>query len=232
MKSTQYAGLVVGALAMLLPFGVAGGVVGGEVTEISRPATGIGASSTAAIDGAIDLMIQQRVEGKKLSAADARVAREQLQIQFMSLPAADQQRILAAAQRATSEEGVAAAMKMMGDAVQATARQIIADLAADAAKAQSQPGPQIKQKLGGVTEPDLVFVPTAGPCRVGDTRLWPVRWLARTGACIRSAPILRLLHRLRLQLGPEPGAAPDRRVPATASARSTAESRLSPSSRR
>ena len=32
-----------------------------------------------------------------------------------------------------------------------------------------------------------------------------VRWLARTGVCIRGAPVLRLLRHLRVQLGAEPG---------------------------
>jgi hypothetical protein len=68
-------------------------------------------------------------------------------------------------------------MRTLADAVQSNARQAVADMSAANAADRSASGRQIQQKLG-TTGPDLVFVPTAGPCRVADTRLgisanWP-----------------------------------------------------------
>jgi hypothetical protein len=169
MKFSKRALLVVGALAALLPFGAV--TAEAAVTENTITMGGAGTP----IESAIRMYVQRRAAAEKWSPEVAQIAREQLQLQFMSLSAADQQKVLAAAQNLNSEEGVAQVVKVLADAVQSIARQVVADLAADGAKSRS--GQQIQPKLG-TTGADLVFVPTAGPCRVADTRFgiyvdWP-----------------------------------------------------------
>jgi hypothetical protein len=129
------------------------------------------------LDNVIDMVVQQRAAVQNLSTADALVLREQLQAQYLSLSAMDQQKLLDAARNASSAEGASATIDALASAVQATARQLAADMAAESAKARTNQNQQITPKLGTVG-PDLVFVPTAGPCRVADTRFgimpdWP-----------------------------------------------------------
>ena len=122
-------------------------------------------------------MVQQRVAAEKLSAAGALVAREQLQFQFLSLTAAEQQSILAAARNLNSEEGVNAAMRALNNAVSDAARQALADVQADDPRRRvSGPAHGLQPKLGA--DGDLVFVATVGPCRIYDSRFGPGQLLA------------------------------------------------------
>lgn len=115
----------------------------------------------------IDWAIDQAVASRQLSATDQRVLREQLQLQFQSLTAAQRSRVLAAAQNARSEESVGAVVRMLGDEVTSSAR--AAESALRTTNARSQQA--ITPKLGG--DGDLVFVATVGPCRVFDSRNGP-----------------------------------------------------------
>jgi hypothetical protein len=171
MKSSRQV-MLLGALAALLPFSTL-------TVQAAQSETTVTTSSPGTpIDAVIDRVVQSRVVAQKLSAADALVLREQLQMQYLSLPAAQQQKIFAAALAAKSDETANAAIDALANAVQSAARTMIADMAAEAAKAQPQRAQQqLAPKLGGL-DADLVFVSTAGPCRVADTRFgiyadWP-----------------------------------------------------------
>ena len=151
-----------GAVALLLMAGAAG--VGAAVVtppDTSGAATGIATS----FDRAIELMVQQRVAAEKLSASDARIAREQLQLQFLSLSKAQQQTLLDATRSLDSGEAVGAARSALQSAVSSEARQVMDELLASAranlASGQSQ-RPVAKLGLG---DSDLVLAATVGPCR-------------------------------------------------------------------
>lgn len=158
-----------GAVALLLMAGAAGVGAAG----VTLPDTGGAAGIATSFDRAIDLMVQQRVAAEKLSASDARIAREQLQLQFLSLNKAQQQKLLDATRSLDSGEAVGAARSALQSAVSSEARQVMDELlAAERAKlatGQSQ-APVAKLGPGG---PDLVFIATVGPCRVADSRLGP-----------------------------------------------------------
>lgn len=164
-----------GALAALLPFGVAGV----DAKEVTSPVMAGPMGLATEFDRAIDLIVQQRVASQKLSAADARVAKEQLQLQFLAMPAAARAKVLALAGKATSEEGMLAVVQAMNGAI-ADAARVQVDEARNAQFASvsgsKQAAGEMMKKLGA--DGDLVFVATAGPCRVADTRLgiysdWP-----------------------------------------------------------
>ena len=158
-----------GAFALLLMAGAAGVGAAG----VTQPDAGGAGRVATAFDRAIDLMVQQRVAAEKLSATDARVAREQLQLQFLSLSKAQQQKLLDATRSLDSGEAVGAARSALQSAVSSEARDVMNELLASAraklATGQSQ-GPVAKLGLGGS---DLVFVATVGPCRVADSRFGP-----------------------------------------------------------
>ncbi len=151
-------------LAALAPL-AATSVQAATLTDPSAVSTGM----ASAFDRAIDLYVQQRVASGQLRAADATVAREQLQMRFLSLGPAEQRRIVDASRSLGSEEAVQVVMKMLGQAVEADARQALADVQSKATSGQQQ---AIRPKLG-VGGADLVFVATAGPCRVFDSRNGP-----------------------------------------------------------
>src|SRR5689334_4893731 len=90
--------LAVAALAAMLPIGA------GAATVVT---TGDHAAFRTSFDSVIDLIVQQRVAAQKLSPAQSMVAREQLQIQFMSLSKAAQQKLVEMARNAKSEEAAA-----------------------------------------------------------------------------------------------------------------------------
>jgi hypothetical protein len=162
MKTSKRAVLMIAAIASLMPLGGPGA----EAAVFTNPDTSAAPGLTTAFDRAIDLMVQQRVLAEKLAPADALVAREQLQFQFLSLSKAEQQNVLAAAQNLDSQEAVITAMRVLNNAVSNAARQALAE--AQAAR-QSKQG--IQPKLGA--DGDLVFVATPGPCRVYDSRFGP-----------------------------------------------------------
>ncbi len=164
MKNGKRVSITFVALAAVLPFGTTALHAAG----IASPDASATAGFTTAFDRTIDQIIQQRVAAEKLSQADARVAREQLQFQFLSLTRAEQQRVLAAVRNDNGLQGVADAMQALNSAVTDAARQALADVnaAAKAVPAGMQP------KLGPAS-PDLVFVNTVGPCRIADSRNGP-----------------------------------------------------------
>jgi hypothetical protein len=164
MKNGNRVSLAFVALAALLPFGTTAPHAASTIIPDASAAVGF----ATAFDRTIEQIIQFRVATEKLSQADARVAREQLQFQFLSLTQAEQQRVLAAVHSNNGLQGAAAAMQALNSAVTDAARQALADVNA-AAKAVS---PGMQPKLGSAG-PDLVFVNTAGPCRIADSRNGP-----------------------------------------------------------
>ena len=161
--------LAISALAVLLPFGVAS--VG--AATVTTPEAASAAGLTTSFDRVVDLIMQQRVAVERLSAADARIAREQMQLQFLSLSKAEQQKLLDATRSLDSGESVIAARKALHNAVSSEARQVMAEIqAADRAKLASGQMQGGSAKLGPGSS-DLVFVATVGPCRVFDSRNGP-----------------------------------------------------------
>ncbi|MCC7040321.1 MAG: hypothetical protein IT516_08425 [Burkholderiales bacterium] len=150
------------ALALLLPMGSS--ML--EAAPITAP-DGDKAMSATPIDRLIDLAVAQLVTSQKLAPAAALVAREQMQIQFNSLSKAAQQQILAQMQRVNGDEAAGEVAAALHAAVTDEARQALAAAQAAAPPAtMSQAKPTAR--LGG--DGDLVFVATAGPCRVWDSR--------------------------------------------------------------
>lgn len=159
--------LAIAAFAALLPFAMAGVEAAAIASPVSDAAEGAGTP----IDGAIDVALQQRMALSRLSASDQRIAREQLQMQFRSLSAADRQKVVAATVSLPGEDGPVRAMEMLNMLVQNEAREALAQVLG--ARPTSQGATQsITPKLG-TGLPDLVFVATAGPCRVFDSRFGP-----------------------------------------------------------
>jgi len=154
--------LASGAFALLLSFGTI--VVAAGLTS---QVIGAAASFGTPIDWAIDMAVQQRVATERLSANDQRIAREQLQMKFQSLSAPDQQKAIAATQMVTSEIGLARAMLIIESLVHDSARAIARGQRSQPLTQGGGPGAQSKLGIGGR---DLIFVATAGPCRVFDSR--------------------------------------------------------------
>jgi hypothetical protein len=174
MKTSTRALLAVGAIAALLP----AGVTGAGAAEITSPARTESARIATDLDRVFDLIVQQRVAAGRLSAAEAGIAREQLQLQYLAMPAAARQRVREFARTATSEEGVAGVAQLLNAVVAEAARQQAEDAKNErlANTGDDTQRPSLAPKLGA--DGDLVFVATAGPCRVADTRLnitanWP-----------------------------------------------------------
>ena len=122
------------------------------------------------LDWAIDLTVGKRVDAKMLSSTDGAVAREQLQLQFLALPRATQDEILANAARMGGETGAVYATRAVYSATQDAVRDAVAQVSpATRAIQVMNPKPTAEPKLGLLSN-DLVFNPTVGPCRVADTR--------------------------------------------------------------
>lgn len=175
MSTNKRMWLAAGALAVLLPFGVAGV----DAAVMTDPVPGRTTALATDLDGAIEMIVKYRVASQKLAAADALVLREQLQLQFLAMPTEARAKVLAAARAATSEEGVAGVQAMLTAAVADAARQqaeAMRNAQLDGVTGDRQAPGAMMQKLGA--DGDLVFVATAGPCRVADTRVniianWP-----------------------------------------------------------
>ena len=174
MRARRPALFALSAIAVLLPFLS----TAAEAQRATRAPASATASATATpIDWAIDMAVGIRTN---LSASEARIAREQMQLQFLSLDAAQRQQIIAATQNLNSEEGVLRVMQMLNGAVESAARQ---SLAQRTANAQVGAGEQkVQQKLGSTSPTELVFTATVGPCRVADTRILGVQWSGQIGA--------------------------------------------------
>jgi hypothetical protein len=169
MKSGKRAILLVGALAALLPFGAAGV----QAATVTNPVMDAMPGMATGFDQVIDLIVAQRTTAQKLSATDARILREQLQLQYLALTKAEQQNVLASVRDLSSSEAVIAATRALNDALTMTARQALADVqAAQQVDSRTTQASSVNVKLGGL-DSDLVFVPTVGPCRVYDSRNGP-----------------------------------------------------------
>jgi len=166
MNTGKRAVIMIGALAALLPFGATA-----PRAAVLDPTVAMVGTATP-IDWAIDLAVQLRTQGGSLTSAEARIAREQLKIQFLSLSPAARDQVVAAAQKLTNEEGVLATMKALNVAVQADARGALATQQAELASARNAEIAKGLQPKLGPTDTDLVFVGTQGPCRVADSRFW------------------------------------------------------------
>ncbi len=160
MKTGKRAAFAIGALATLLPFG--GGAAEARSVE---PAVSVISTSTS-IDGAIDAALKVQIAGGNLTEASAAIFREQLQIQFQSLSAAAQKKILAATTAATAPNGIVDVISMLRAASRADVEQVLADIKAE----QTSAVPQGIQPKLGLSSPDRVFVGLPGPCRVTDSR--------------------------------------------------------------
>lgn len=184
MKSLKRTLVAVGVLAAFLPFGVASV----DAKEVTSPVAVAPMRMATDLDRAIDLVVQQRAKAQALTAAERQVYREQLQLLYLAMPPEVRAEVLAAARNATSDEGVSRlGARILGTAADAARRQVEdARKANQPAVAVDQNAPAaMTQKLGGL-DSDLVFVPTAGPCRVADTRLnitanWPGQVAGFTG---------------------------------------------------
>jgi len=157
--------LAIGALAALLPFGVASV----DAAKVTSPETNAASGFATPFDRAIDLYVQQSVAAGRLAASDALVAREQLQIQFGTLTRAEQAKILSAARSLDTPESVQAAVGALHAAAIAEAK-----AAQDSMHEAGDPNARAQglvPKLGG--DGDAVFLATVGPCRIYDTRNGP-----------------------------------------------------------
>ena len=164
MKTSKRALLAVAAFA-LLPYGVAGVNAATTVT----PGRGAAAISTA-FDSTIDRIVSQRVNTERLAPALATVAREQMQMQFLSLTRAQQQAVMAATADMSTEEAVMRAARVLNDAVVSEAKEALASVQPGAKDSEQRQAGGPTAKLG--SDGDLVFVATAGPCRIADSRFW------------------------------------------------------------
>ncbi len=164
--------LLICALAALLPLGFQGAQAATATPVVSMP---LGPSTP--IDSMIDHAVNLKAAQLKLSVADRLVAREQMQMQFRSLSPEKQREIIAAMRGVNSEEGVMRLTAALATAVRADAERAMADLQKDLGRLDQRTGSAVSPKLG-TSSADRVFVATAGPCRVADTRLginavWP-----------------------------------------------------------
>lgn len=164
--------LLICALAALLPLGFQGAQAA-TATAVTPMALGPSTPIDAMIDHAVNLKAAQL----KLSATDRLVAREQMQMQFRSLSPEKQREIIAAMRGVNSEEGVVRLTSALAIAVRADAERALADMQKDIGKLDQRSGSASSLKLG-TSSADRVFVATAGPCRVADTRVgiyagWP-----------------------------------------------------------
>jgi hypothetical protein len=163
LNTTKRSLLIIGTLASLVP--LAGLNAQAATTTETRLIAEIGAPTP--MDLVFDKVVAGRVAADKLSSSDARLLREQLQLQFQSLSTGQQQKVVAATRNISNEEGVARALAVLNSAVQADAKDALAAYTAATAKSALQQG---KQPKFGATDNNLVFVATTGPCRVADTR--------------------------------------------------------------
>lgn len=166
----------VAALAALLPLGTH------AIDAAARDKVAASISIATEYDRVIDAVVAQRVATKQLTPADALVAREQMQLQFRSLSVAQQRGLLATTRNLGSAEAALAAGAALHAAVVEEARKALAEVQAAARPEPNIPGAYVgpQPKLGG--DGDYVFVPTAGPCRVADSRFSATGQLGATAA--------------------------------------------------
>lgn len=177
MKTFTRGLLYAGALAALLPLAP----IPAMTVTLAKPG-GTAISFATEYDRVIDAIVAQRVATQQLAPADALVAKEQMQLQFRSLAASEQRRLLALARNLSTAEAVYAAQRALNQAVTDEARKALADVQSAKIAQPNVPGAGVgpTPKLGG--DGDYVFVPTVGPCRVADSRFAPTGQLGPTAA--------------------------------------------------
>lgn len=164
MRLNTKAVLAIGAMAALLPFGVQN-VHAASTTPVAAMTAGI----STPIDPVIDLAVSQKASRLKLTNSDRLVMREQMQFQFRSLSLGQQNDILTAARNLNSEEAVQRVTQLLTAATRQAAELALAGAQREVVSTPSDQRGLSQPKLG-LSGTDLVFVATAGPCRVADTR--------------------------------------------------------------
>ncbi|MCC7327226.1 MAG: hypothetical protein IT521_10545 [Burkholderiales bacterium] len=172
MRTNKHTLVAIGAFAALLTLGMATAQAKG-VMEAAPPAA---VGGNALIDAAIDAALKTQLAAANLTEAGALVYREQLQFQFRSLSAAEQQKILASVREASAPGGIVDVVALLANATKVQAEQAVAETDA-AASAQSS---GVQPKLG-VGSSDRVYISTVGPCRVADSRNGPGKLQPFTG---------------------------------------------------
>ncbi|MFO1314411.1 MAG: hypothetical protein U1F58_02315 [Burkholderiales bacterium] len=177
MKTFTRSLLYAGALAALLPLAPVP-----AMTATLDKTGGTATSFATEFDRVIDAIVAQRVAMNQLNATQAPIAKEQMQIQFRSLTAVEQRRLLASSRSLVSAEAMLAVERALHAAVGDEARRALAEAQAGKVAQPNVPGAYVgaQAKLG--FDGDYVFVPTVGPCRVADSRFAPAGQLAAGAA--------------------------------------------------
>src|SRR5262249_3666652 len=116
LMMTSKRALLAAAAFALLPYGLAANAA----TTVSPERAA--ASISTAFDSTIDRVVASRVTAGQLNASLAVVLREQMQMQFLSLTAAEQQSLLESTRDLSSAEQVNAAAVRLNQAVVSAAR--------------------------------------------------------------------------------------------------------------
>ena len=146
---------------------------------VAADARGPAATPATALDPAIERIVRHLVAARKLDAAAAPLAREQLRFQFLAMSPEARASVLVVAGHATADDHAPDVLRALNEAVADAARReavAVRDARIAAIGGSKQAAGAALKKLGA--DGDLVFVATAGPCRVADTRLghyadWP-----------------------------------------------------------
>ncbi len=180
MKQEQRKALLAGALAALC-LSAASVSLAAVATPVVPMASG---AAQATFDALLDQLVTDRVASKRITAAQALVAREQLLLQFRALPAEVQATVLSKLGTGTDSETAARLEQLLLTETQRTARRMMVGApesrgaGTDAAESVTAGKPMARLGLDG----DYVFVPTVGPCRVADSRFAAAGPLGSTAA--------------------------------------------------
>ena len=139
---------------------------------VAADARGPAATPATALDPAIERIVRHLVAARKLDAAAAPLAREQLRFQFLAMSPEARASVLVVAGHATADDHAPDVLRALNEAVADAARReavAVRDARIAAIGGSKQAAGAALKKLGA--DGDLVFVATAGPCRVADTRL-------------------------------------------------------------
>jgi hypothetical protein len=166
---TNFASRVITAILALCPAFVIG-------VELSAPRDPAATEFRTPIDNAIDAALKHRLGAKRLTPSDSALARQQLQLQYLSLSPEAKREVVAVTQIFPGDAGAMRAVQLISNFVEQAARDQVANV--NAAVQATQPQAQGAKPKLGVSSPDLVFVPTVGPCRVARTasginNVWP-----------------------------------------------------------
>lgn len=179
MKQEQRKALLAGALAALCM-----SVASVSLAAVTMPVAPVPPAASATFDRLLDQLVSDRVASKRINAAQALVAREQLLLQFRALPSEVQATVLSKLGSATGSEAAARLEQILLTETQRTARRMLVGApdsrgdGSDAAEAMGADKPTARIGFDG----DYVFVPTVGPCRVADSRFAAAGPLGSTAA--------------------------------------------------